>query len=291
MRFVAAALATVLLLSGSPRRCQGQRAALPDDSDRAHANPEWANIAAHLPDPANASAPTLESAADVLRARRYPQDAYQFYGAALARGGDARVLLEKMGITCLEMQQITLARTVFQRAVSLNRKNAAGWNNLGAADFVLHDMGGAIHAYKRALKLQKSSAVFHSNLALAYFDTRQTKSARSELATALRLDPDLLQKKNEGGYTAQVLASQNYSEICFEMARIYATQGNTEAALDWLTKAGDRGFDVRAAMDGDPVLRVLLTDPRVIVLLKNTEVLRAKAKVPANIPSLGSTDR
>ena len=291
MRFVAAALATVLLLSGSSRCCQGQGAAPVEDPVRSHENPEWANIAAHLPDPATASAATIESAGDVLRARRYPQDAYRFYSAALARGGDSRLLLDKMGITCLEMQQITLARMLFQRAISLDKKNPAAWNNLGAADFVLHDTGGAIRAYKRAVKFQKNSAVFHSNLALAYFEARHTKDARRELAAALRLDPNLMQRKNEGGYTAQVLASQSYSEICFEMARIYATQGDTEAVLDWLTKASDRGFDVRAAMDIDPTLRPLLADPRVIVILKNTEVLRAKAKIPANIPSLGSTER
>lgn len=291
MRLVAAALASVLLLSGSSRFCQGQSAAPFEDPVRAHANPEWANIAEHLPNPQTASLATVESAGDVLRARRYPQDAYRFYNAALTRGGNPKVLLEKMGITCLEMQQIPLAHALFQHAVSLDKTNAPAWNNLGAADFVLHDTGGSIRAYKRAVKLQKNSAVFHSNLALAYFEARKTNDARRELAAAFRLDPDLLQRKNQGGYTAQVLASQSYSEICFEMARIYATQGNTEAMLDWLTKASDRGFNVRAAMDSDPVLRPLLADPRVIVILKNTEVLRAKVRIPSNIPSLGSSER
>ena len=291
MRLFAAAVATVLSVVPLSRDCRAQQAAPVEDPAHAHASAEWANIAAHLPDPATASAAKLESTGDVLLARRYPQDALQFYTAALNRGGEPDVLFEKMGITCLQQQQVTLAHTYFQRGIGLNKKNPSAWNNLGASDFVLHDTSGAIRAYKHAVKLQKNSAAFHSNLALAYFEARKTGDARHELAIALQLDPDLLRKKNEGGYTAQVLASQRYPEICFEMARIYAAQGNMEATLDWLTKASERGFNVRAAMDSDPELKALLADPRVQVIVKNDEVLRAKAKAPGNIPSLGTPDR
>ncbi len=291
MRLAPAALALLLLSCNRSGFAQGQPLAPLDAPQHAHATAEWANIAAHLPDPSTADPATLESAGDTLRARRYPQDAFQFYSASIARGGDANVLLQKMGIACLELQQVTLARALFQRAVKLNKKNARAWNNLGASEFILHDTHGAIRDYKRAVKFEKTSATFHSNLALAYFDAKQTKDARHELATALKLDPDLLHRSSESGYTAQVLASQSYSEICFEMARIYAAQGNVEAVLDWLTKASERGYDVRSAMDGDSMLRALLTDPRIKVLLKNTDVLRAKLKVPANVPALGRADQ
>ena len=291
MRVVAAALASFLLLAGKSPYCYAQQSTAHVSTDRAHDNPEWANIAAHLPDPATASPATLEMAADTLRARRYPADAFRFYSAAMDRGGDPKVLLEKQGITCLEQQQIVLAHALFQRAVKLNRKNPSAWNNLGAAEFILHNNRSAIRDYRRAIKFGKNSASFHSNLALAYFDTKQMEDARHELAAALRLDPDLLHRNSEDGYTAQVLASESYPEICFEMARIYAEQGNVEAMLDWLTKASERGFDIHTAMDRDPVLRPMLSDARVVLLLKNTEVLRAKFKAPANVPGLGNANR
>ena len=259
--------------------------ALPQPS---HTSEEWANIALHLPDTATGSAIQLENAADVLRARRYPQDAVRFYGAAMARGGEPSVLLKKSGVACLEMQQVLMARSYFQQAVKVARRDAGAWNNLGAAEFILHDTRAAIHDYKQAVKLDGESAVFHGNLALAYFENRQGQNARRELAKGLAIDPDLLHRNGTGGYTAQVLASERYSEICFEMARIYASQGNMDAVLDWLTKASDRGYNVRSALDHDATLRPLLADPRIQVLLKNNQMLQAKAKMPTNVPSLGT---
>lgn len=257
-------------------------------SEPSHTSVEWANIALHLPDTATSSPAQLESAADVLRARRYPQDAVRFYSAAMARGGHQGVLLKKSGVACLEMQQVPMARSYFQQAVRVQKKDAGAWNNLGAAEFILHNTGGAIRDYKRAVKLDGESAVFHGNLALAYFENHQGANARRELAKGLAIDPDLLHRSGTGGYTAQVLASERYSEICFEMARIYAAQGNMEAVLDWLTKASDRGYNVRSALDHDATLRPLLADARIQVLLKNNQTLQAKAKVPINVPSLGT---
>ncbi len=286
MRLAVPALVSVLSLVSILLPLQAQ---LPnkDAFERLHTAPEWVSISAHLPDPATASPATLETAADTLRARRYPTDAVQFYRAALARGGDPVRLLKKMGIACLEMQQIQIARNYFQQAARLNKRDASSWNNLGATDFILHENWSAIRDYKKAVKLDKSSAVFHANLALAYFEGRRVDAARRELAQGLAIDPDLLHRSGQSGYTAQVLPTERYSEICFEMARIYAAQGNTEIMLEWLTKASDRGYDVRTALNREPALRPLLADARVQVILKNTQQMQARAKPPSNIPTLG----
>ena len=291
MRVPAAAIVLLLLCPGVLRSGRAQGFALPELADRPHDTPEWMQISAHLPNLSVAPSADLEIAGDVLRARRYQGDAVRVYGAALNRGSNQALLLKKMGVTCLEMQQVPLARTLFQRAVKLSKRDSGAWNDLGAAEFILHNTGGSIRDYKRAVKLEKTSAVYHSNLALAYFETRDTESARHELARALALDPNLLHRGANSGYTAQVLASERYPEICFEMARIYASQGNVEATLDWLTKASERGYDVRAAMDGDPALRPLLADVRVQLLLKNAQVLRAAVKAQGKVPSLGNADR
>lgn len=261
------------------------------NSDRGHDNPEWAEVQAHLPDISTAPAAKLELAADVLRARRFGEDALRYYTAAIAHGGDVQVLTKKLGVTCLEMQHPELARMFFQRSVKMNKKDAVAWNDLGAADFTLQYTRGSVNDYKHAIKLQKSSAVFHSNLALSYFEMNDPQSARRELATAMRLDPDLLHKRDERGYSAQILSTTRYGEICFEMARIYAAQGKIEPMLEWLEKASERGFDIRAAMDRDSTLRPMLADARVQLILKNTKLLRAGNKAPTNIPSLGEAPK
>ena len=262
-----------------------------DPVPASHPSEDWASLAPHLPDPATGSSSQLETAADVLRARRYPQEAVRFYGAAILRGGNQALLLKKSGIACLEMQQVGMARSYFQQAARLNKRDAGAWNNLGAAEFILGNTGAAIRDYRKAVKLDEGSATFHGNLALAYFESRQSERARQELARGLAIDPDLLHRNGAGGYTAQVLTAQHYPEICFEMARVYAAQGNMDATLDWLTKASDRGFNVRSALDHDAALRPLLADARVQVLLRNSQTLQAKVKPPNDVPSLGMSDQ
>src|ERR1700761_4705741 len=81
-----------------------EQARLTSDVERAalHNSTEWQILQPHLPNPKTASAQDLEIAADVLRARRFPEDALDYYGYAMARGGDVSELLNKMGITRLE---------------------------------------------------------------------------------------------------------------------------------------------------------------------------------------------
>ena len=291
MRGISVALVAFLGLLFVPAKVCAQSAVPATDSDHQHSSEEWSNIALHLPDPATSDAKTLEVAADTLRARRYPSDAVRYYNAAIQHGGDQVSLMKKVGIACLEMQQIVLAHTYFQQAVRINKRDAGAWNNLGASEFILRNIGASIRDYKKAVKLDSKSPAYHANLALAYFEARNAKAARNELATGLALDPDLLHRSSRSGYTAQVLASERYSEICFEMARIYAAQNNLDAVIEWLTKASDRGYNVRSALDHDATLRPLLSDPRVQVLLKNGVALQAGAKPPKGIPSLGSAEQ
>ena len=258
---------------------------LPRSAD-SHDSEEWRLIGPHLPDPLTASAEKLETSGDVLRARRFPGDALVFYKAAVLHGGNNARLLKKQGVIHLELQQGLIARLCFQQAVKLNKKDSEAWNNLGAADFMLGNVRGAVSEYKRAVKLNRASPVYHSNLSLAYFELRDAGSARKELARAFALDPDILHHANGGGYNLQILASTHYAEICFEMARVYAAQGDQETAISWLTKASERGFDVRAALKSDAQLQPYLGDDRVKVMLANSDQLH-KRDLPGKVRPAG----
>lgn len=290
MRSAALLLGLSVLFFAAPTRAVAQDNTPAAPTDR-HNSPEWAIVAPHLPDPTTAPAAKLEMAGDVLRARKFPQDAIMFYKAAALRNGDPATLLMKEGVIYLEMQQTALARMAFQRAVKLRKKDAEAWNDLGAADFTLGNIRASVGEYKHAIKLKKSSAPFHSNLALAYFDLKDSNSARSELSKALHLDPNLMQHNDEAGYNLQILASTNYAEICFEMARVYAAQADADSTVLWLTRALERGVNVRNEIKGDALLQPYLRDPRVKLALDNADQLRnrnfaAKGKPP----SLGNVE-
>lgn len=251
-----------------------------------HSTPEWATVAPHLPDPLTADAAKLETTGDVLRARRFPDDALTYYKASAIRGGITGRLLKKEGVVQLELQHGVLAHVSFQQALRLNKKDAEAWNNLGASDFMLGNIGSAVGEYKRAVKLNRGSAIYHSNLSLAYFENRDAGRARQELARAIAIDPDIMHHTSNGGYTLQILASSHYAEICFEMARVAAAQGDVDGTINWLTKASERGFDVRAGMKSDPALQPYLADERVRVMLNNRDQRHGKDLARIKPPSL-----
>lgn len=243
--------------------------------ERLHQSEQWTQIQQHLPDPATATPQALEQQADILRARRFPDDALDFYKSALARGGDAPSILNKLGLTQLEMKNVQLARAYFQRVVKMSRKDAQAWNNLGAVEFLNGMPGSAVSDYKRAIKLDKHQAVFHANLATAYFGTRDFRAAQRELAAALKLDPQVFDQQGIGGVAVHVLSSEDRARFCFEMAKLYAQNGLEDQMLHELATASEAGMDVQREMRHDAVLGKFEMDPRVLVLVHNAQSMRA----------------
>jgi tetratricopeptide (TPR) repeat protein len=258
-----------------------------DEHAARHAGTDWDLIAPHLPDPATATAHQLEVAGDVLKARRFPEDALEYYHYAIARGGNEEALLKRMGVIRLDLQQNQLARALFVRSVHLSKKDAMAWNNLGATDYSMGAYGLSISEYKRALKLDKNSAVFHANLGMSYFEEKDMDEARKQFAIAMHLDPTIMENHGSGGITLRILQSQDYGRLCFEMAKTYAKRGQPEETKIWLQKASEHGLDLRAAMNEDSDLRPWLKDPEVRLMLQNTERLH-KRVATTTLPTLGT---
>jgi tetratricopeptide (TPR) repeat protein len=241
-----------------------------------HDDPQWTTVQSHLPDPLTASAAKLELAADVLRARRFPADALEYYNYALQRGGDQVALLNKMGVTELELQNLMAARSYFQRVVKLKKKNAEAWNNLGALEYLQRRYRNAISDYDRAIRINKKESSFHSNLGTAYFDMKQFDSARKEFEIALKLDPEMFQRRRmSAGVTAHLLSPEDHARFCYEMARLYAKNGDEANMLHSLQMASEGGFDVGDEMGRDSTLSQYRKDPRVLIILQNARALRA----------------
>lgn len=287
------ALSAACLFPGADLRAQQPdlRAQQPPTNaklDRAlrHSDVQWITVAPHLPDPATGTPAELEMAADVLRARRMPEDALEFYGYALTRGGDAARLTLKEGVTELELQNVALARLLFRRAVKLDPKNAEAWNNLAATEYLQMDLGHSISDYKRAVKLNGRVATFHSNLGTALFEQKSYKQASEQLATALALDPEVFEKHSGNGVMAHMQSPADRGRFCFELAKLALGRGDEEEMLHWLTKSVESGFDLRAGMGMDPQMAKYRDDPRVTALTKSSKALRTQVVSLASIPDL-----
>jgi tetratricopeptide (TPR) repeat protein len=241
-----------------------------------HEDPQWQMVKPHLPDPATATEQQLETVGDVLRARKFPEDAMDYYIYALRRGGGNEVMLmNKLGVTQLDLRHTSAARAYFQRAVQLKKKDATAWNNLGAVEYIDGRFATAISDYTRAIKLNKMTATYHSNLATALFEEKNYKGARGQFKIALQLDPDMAHHDGTGGLTAHLLSPEDHARYCFEMARLYAELGDEVNLLHYLTMASEGGFDVMEEMRSDSLLDHYRKDPRVILLVKNARALRS----------------
>jgi tetratricopeptide (TPR) repeat protein len=229
---------------------------------------------AHLPDAGVASAEKLETAADILRARRFMEDAIDYYGYALNRGGEPGHLLNKMGVTELELRNLSVAKIYFQRAIKVQKKAPEGWNNLGVIEYLSGHYDWAISNYKHAIKLDKKSATYHSNMGTAFFEKKDFERARKEYDLALRLDPEMMQHQGTLGITTRMLSPEDHARFCFELARLYAQRGDEPAMLHYLTTASEAGFDIMSAMNADSVFLQYRKDPRILVMVKNGKELR-----------------
>ena len=269
------------LLNFAPRAHAQAEAVSAEERAAFHRDPQWEIIAPHLPNPKTATAAQLEMAADVLRARRFPEDALDYYGYAIARGGPVSDLLNKMGIIRLELRQVALAHELFQQTVRGKKNDSAAWNNLGVTEYMEKRFKNAISDYRKAVKYDKHSAAFHSNLGMAYFESGDVESARKEFTVALTLDPHAFEHREAGGLTAQVVGTQNYAKLAFEMAKIYARNHDDEATLLWLAKATEAGYDTRHEMMQDIAFRPYEKDPRVLMMLKNAQQMRMRSVASA----------
>ena len=268
-----------------------QQAPMTSPEERAllHQGPDWEAIAPHLPDPKNSTAAQLELAGDVLRARRFPEDALDYYGYAMARGGNISDLLNKMGVVRLELRQNDLAKVMFERTVKVKKNNAQAWNNLGVTEYASHRYSQAISDYKKASKIDKHAAVYHSNMGMAYFESKDMESARKEFSVALKLDPNIMQGREGGGMTAHVLGTQNYPELCFEMARLYAHNHDPATMKMWIAKAAEGGYDVPEAMRDDTAMAPYLKDEDIKLILQNAVQLH-KPMVAVKTPALNQSN-
>ncbi len=226
------------------------------------------------PPPATWSAAQLEKQGDELRGDKAFVDALDYYQASLDRKPSA-VLLNKIGITYLQMQRFPEASKAFQRASKADRNYADAHNNLGVIYYLQKKYGKAIKEYKKSLNLDEKSASFHSNLGAAYFSQKQFEKATLEYTRALELDPDIFERTSHTGVAAQMSSPEDRAHYDYVVAKMYARLGIAERSLLYLRKAMEEGYKEIGKVYKDAEFAELRKDPRFAELM---------ASRPAAIP-------
>jgi len=214
----------------------------------------------------NSSAKELEEQGDLLRAQKHYFDAIDFYKAAMAKQPSA-LLWNKEGMSYLFLQRSAEATRCFDRAIKADKHAPEGYNNRGYMEYRKEKYDKAIKYYQKALSIHPTDAVFHYNIATAYFSMHDYKRAAHEYRAAFQLDPDIFQRVSRIGVMAQSTSPEDRAEFSFMVAKMYAQAGDVDHSLEYLRKAMEEGYKDVKKVYTEPEFATLREDKRFAELM------------------------
>jgi tetratricopeptide (TPR) repeat protein len=189
--------------------------------------------------------------------RRYAAAAEEYRQALEVQPYDATVH-NKLGICYQQLGNDAMARREYQRALELDPGYAHVWNNIGTLEQARNRLKAAVRAYKKAIETKPGLATPWKNLGNAYLALGQVEQAFEAYQEAFRLDPTILENQGPGVPAAGIDAATQ----SFYLAKILATNGQTDAAIEFLRRAKESGFRDWDRVRSDPAFRDVVADPR-----------------------------
>ena len=205
-----------------------------------------------------------EERGDIFMARKMYREAIEAFGEGSAKDP---ILRNKMGIANHQMLQLEGAKKYYEQAIKLKPDYAEAINNLGTIYYAQKNYRRAVSQYRKALKYQPDSASMHSNLGTAYFARHQMKEMNDEFQIALRLDPNVFEHHGSYGILLQERSVDDRAKFHYWMAALYAKDGRTELALQYLRKALEEGYKERKKLNEDPAFAAMRELPEFKLLL------------------------
>jgi tetratricopeptide (TPR) repeat protein len=210
--------------------------------------------------------------ADLYFARRDYYAALIKYLEASRLNPNSEFIYNKVGITYSQLKFYTEAAAAFGRCIGLNPKYPYPYNNLGSVYFALDDKKKAEKYFKKALSMNPKVASFHINLGSLYFEQRQFDKGLAELKQGLALDPNIMNRSE--AISLVTSGSQGSStEKNYRMARLFASIGDTQRAIDNLQLALSAGFTDLDAILKEPDFDPIRKDPKFQDFMKNAALL------------------
>ena len=234
------------------------------------AQPATSSFASNTPPPTT-TGPTIrpeltpEMRGDIYMARKMYREAVEMYQKMPQ---DSHVTWNKVGIAYHQMGQLGLARKSYERSVKLNKQYAEAINNLGTVAYAQKSYRRATNHYKKALAISPDSASMHSNLGTALFARKKYADAIAEYQKALELDPNVFENRGSQGTVLQERTIAERAKFHYELARIYAKNGQNERAMQYLRKSLEEGFKDREKIATEDAFQLLRDNPEFQTLLK-----------------------
>jgi tetratricopeptide (TPR) repeat protein len=215
--------------------------------------------------------------ADFAFARKEHYAALIKYLEASRLNPNSEFIMNKLGIAYSQVEHYPGSIAAFERSIALNPKYAYSYNNLGSVYFAMNNLKKAEKHFRKAIELGGKVASFHINLGTLYFERNKSDKAMAEWRKALAIDPAVL-NRSEG---VSLAASRNKSspmEKAYFMARLYASSGDVEHAIQSLEQALSAGFTdieaIHSERDFDPIRK----DEKFVAFMKTASLLSPKPK-------------
>jgi tetratricopeptide (TPR) repeat protein len=181
---------------------------------------------------------TLEERGDLYMVRKMYRDAIDTYRAA----GNTAILWNKIGIAYHQLGELQAAKKSYERAVKLNKQYSDAINNVGTIFYAQKKYRTAISRYNKAISISPDSASFWSNLGTAYYARGKFEQMTKAYTRAIQLDPDVFETHGAVGTRMLDRSVADKARYHYEIARMYATAGKNELAIQYLRKALEEGF-------------------------------------------------
>lgn len=175
-----------------------------------------------------------------------------------------------IGRKLLEQGKVEAAIGEFEKATTVDPKYGAAQLNLGQAYERANRSDDAIGAYRKSIELEPRNFFARNNLGVLYSKKGMHDQAIAEFQDALKIDPNNamalknleMAKKNKAttlereGVIARAekdaSAKPGDPTPAYQLARVYATYGRKEEAIEWLGKAIQKGYKDLAYVRTDP---------------------------------------
>lgn len=207
-------------------------------------------------------------------------------GPDVHAASDEAVQRNNLGASLLEQGKADEAIAELRKAVALDPKYTAAQLNLAYAYDGQGRIEEALAQYQTVIELEPENLFAHNNLGVLYDKQGRYDEAIAAFERVLQIDASnatalqnlenakrnngIVQEREERFAQAQkeVEARPDDPKAAYNLARVHASFGEKDQALEWLAKALDLGFEDLKFMADDPALVGLRHDPNFTMLLE-----------------------
>jgi len=208
----------------------------------------------------------MKQGQELLSRKDYGRAAAEFQ-AAIALMPDSARAHNSLGLCHFHLKQYDPAVEQFEKAVALDPSYATAFNNLAGTFSMRLQFPAAEQAYKKALVLAPDMISANYSLGILLTNLGRKDEGATYLARGIALDPNFLEEHRE-------MITQ-YSSLFFDMkeanfvyAGAYASAGNVEKAVAYLTRAKEAGFTDWQRILRDKEFDKVRDDPRIKKFLR-----------------------